>query len=286
MEKYSFLDKIKNLDRRVVYLVVFLSILLPFLPGFGFLQMPFETKPETESIFNYMEDLKPGDPIFLDWSFDPSVKAELLPFTKAFLKQAFRKKLRVFIYYSSPMGSGLGQEVLKELTESKEFASIEEGVDFIQLQWIVVLPDIYIVNMASDLKGTFRREGEIFKNVNTLRDLKYVVIASGSKMPQYYIDLQVRFGYKLGIAVTAVSGPDFIPYLQTGQVNGMINGLRGAAEYELLLSRKYNNPSDKGTAYAGMASLTLSHVTIIGFILLGNIIYFTEQRRKKSKRRG
>jgi len=287
MEKYSFLDKIKNLDRRVVYFVVFLSILLPFLPGFGFLQMPFETKPETEHVFEYIENLNEGDPVFLDWSFDPSVKAELLPFAKAFLKQAFRKKLRVFIYYSMATASGLGQETLKEISATKEFGYIEEGKNYAQLQWLgSILPDIYIVNMASDFKGTFRKEGPIFEGINTIKDLKYIVIAAGNKLPQYYIDMQIRFGYTLGIAVTAVSGPDFIPYLQTGQINGMVNGLRGAAEYELLLSRKYNNPGDKGTAFAGMASLTLSHVTIIGFIILGNLIHFAEQRRKKSKYRG
>lgn len=279
----KILGKIQDIDRRIVYLVVFLSILLPFLPGFGFLQVDFSVKPETEAIFKTIEDLEEGDAVFFDFSFDPAVKAELLPFTKAFIKHCFRKKVKLFVYYSLAASSGLGQEMFKEITEMPEFADVVEGEDFIQLNWLGynIFPDIYILNMSSDFKGTFKKEGRIFEGINNIYDLDYIICAAGNSFPQLYIDFQLSYGYLLGIAVTAVSGPDYLPYLQTGQINGMMMGLRGAAEYEKLLYEKYGNESDKGTAYAGMASLTLSHLAIIGFIILGNVIYFTEQRKKR-----
>ncbi|PID26836.1 MAG: hypothetical protein CR982_08460 [Candidatus Cloacimonadota bacterium] len=279
---YKILKFLKNLDRRIIYLIIFLSIILPFLPGFEFLKVSFSVKPETKGVYATIADMEEGDAVFFDWSFDPSVKAELLPFAKAFVKQCFRKKVKLFIYYSLAASAGLGQETIKEITELPEFADIEEGKDYLQLNWLGygIGPDFYILNMSSDFKGTFKKEGKIFEGLNTLHDIDYFVCAAGNAFPQIYIDFQLRYRYKLGIAVTAVSGPDFLPYIQTGQLNGMVTGLRGAAEYEKMLFNEYGNKYDKGTAYAGMASLTLSHLAMIFFILLGNFIYVFEKKRR------
>ncbi len=69
------------------------------------------------------------------------------------------------------------------------------------------------------------------------------------------------------------------------RINGMINGMRGAADYETLLEERYGGKDNKtpyiGTATRGMASLTLSHLVIFGFIALGNFIYFYDKRKKK-----
>ncbi|MBN1968029.1 MAG: hypothetical protein JXR48_03075 [Candidatus Delongbacteria bacterium] len=281
----KFVHILKNIDRRIVYLLVFLAILLPFLPGFEFLQIDFSVKPETKSVYETIDNLKEGDAVFFDWSFDPASKAELEPFAKAFIKQCFRKKVKLFIYYSLAAASGLGQNIVKEITELPEFAGVKEGEDFIQLNWLGygIGPTLYIINMSSDFKKTFGKEGKIFEGVNNLKDIKYMFIAAGNGFPQVYIDFQLRYSYLLGIAVTAVSGPDYLPYMKTGQLNGMVMGLRGAAEYEKLLIDQYKKNYDRGTAYAGMASLTLSHLTVIMFIILGNVIYFLERKNKRRR---
>ncbi len=46
---------------------------------------------------------------------------------------------------------------------------------------------------------------------------------------------QMQAVYKVPVAggVTAVSIPGRMPYLQSGQLSGILAGLRGAAEYEV-----------------------------------------------------
>ncbi len=80
--------------------------------------------------------------------------------------------------------------------------------------------------------------------------------------------------YKIPIiaAQITVTAPQAEPFLQSGQLAGILVGLRGAAEYEILT----NMP---GTAAAGMDAQSMAHLLIIGFILLGNASYFI----KKSK---
>ncbi|MBU4487258.1 MAG: hypothetical protein KKD38_10070 [Candidatus Delongbacteria bacterium] len=274
------LEKLKKLDRRIIYLLVFLSILIPFLPGMDFLVFPVSTSKETETIFNYIEGLEKGDAIHVDWAFDPSVKAELMPFFKAFFRHCMKKELRVFIYYATINGINLGKEAVAKITSENEFSHLKEGVDYIHMEWVPLQPGIMIFNMMTDYKNTFKKEGVIFEGIETLNDIKYVLGLSGSGWHITWIDMQIRFGYKMGLAVTAVMGPDFIPYTQTGQLYGLSYGLRGAAEYELMVSEKYDRDY-YDTATRGMSSLTLSHLVIFGFVIIGNIVYFIEQKNRR-----
>ncbi|MFO7810863.1 MAG: hypothetical protein R6V47_05785, partial [Candidatus Delongbacteria bacterium] len=75
---------------------------------------------------------------------------------------------------------------------------------------------------------------------------------------------------------------DFVPYYQTGQLVGLSNGLRGAAEYEKLVSEKYN-VNYYGTATKGLSSLTMSHLVIFGLVFIGNIVYFVERKKGGKK---
>lgn len=275
----TILEKLKKIDRRVIYLLVMLSIIIPLLPGFDFLIFPVLPTKETKAIFDEIENLNEGDAVFVDWAFDPSSKAELLPTFEAFFKHCLKKKVKVFIYYATINGINLGKETVKKITAMEEFSECREGVDYINMEYVPINADIRIFNMDVDFKGTYKKEGKIFEGVETLRDLKYIFGLSGSAYHATFVDMQIRFNYKFGIAVTAVMGPDYVPYLQTGQITGMANGLRGAAEYERLVSDKYEK-SYYGSATKGMSSLTFSHLVIFGFVIVGNIVYYMDKRKR------
>ena len=59
--------------------------------------------------------------------------------------------------------------------------------------------------------------------------------------------------------------------LRSGQINGLIGGLRGAAEYESLIGRK-------GKAVAGMDAQSATHLAIIVLVLICNLFYLSLRR--------
>jgi len=73
--------------------------------------------------------------------------------------------------------------------------------------------------------------------------------------------------------MTAVA-PGLYPLLQTGQVNGLIGGLRGAAEYEKLVQFS-------GKATAGMDAQSATHFLIIVLIGLCNLFYVLTGRERR-----
>jgi hypothetical protein len=68
-----------------------------------------------------------------------------------------------------------------------------------------------------------------------------------------------------------------MPFVQAGQVKGLLQGLRGAAEYELL-------SGSAGIAAAGMDAQSLGHLLIIGSILVGNVAYFMSKKQPKNNK--
>ena len=84
--------------------------------------------------------------------------------------------------------------------------------------------------------------------------------------------VQGRFSIDLVAGCTAVSAPEYYPYIQANQLQGLLGGLAGAAEYEALIELP-------GTATLGMDSQSLGHLAVIAFILVGNVLHLLSRRR-------
>jgi len=67
-----------------------------------------------------------------------------------------------------------------------------------------------------------------------------------------------------------------MPFYTSGQIFGLANGLRGAAEYEIL-------SGNLGTAVASNDAISTSHVLILAFIVAGNVLYFYRKYKGKKE---
>ncbi|MHC5024024.1 MAG: hypothetical protein ACYTGG_08940, partial [Planctomycetota bacterium] len=91
----------KNLDRRWVFLLMFLSVAIPIL-----LQLRFPEKATglAEAVFDEIEKLEEGDPILLSFDFDPGSEGELGPMATAFTRHCCEKKLKMYFIGLWPVG--------------------------------------------------------------------------------------------------------------------------------------------------------------------------------------
>ena len=77
--------------------------------------------------------------------------------------------------------------------------------------------------------------------------------------------VQGRFHLPMVSGCTAVSAPEYYPYLQSGQLRGLLGGMAGAAEYE-------KARGEKGSATKGMDAQSLAHVFVALCIIMGNVV--------------
>jgi hypothetical protein len=73
---------------------------------------------------------------------------------------------------------------------------------------------------------------------------------------------------------TSVMANEAYPMLETGQLQGMLVGLKGANEFETVMKRP-------GFATRASASLSYSHLLIILLIILGNVGMIQDRKRQQ-----
>jgi hypothetical protein len=111
--------------------------------------------------------------------------------------------------------------------------------------------------------------------VKSSRDIDFVMtLSSGDPgVLHWIIYFNARYGTPIGAATTGIMAPQQYPYLSSGQLVGLLGGMKGAAEYEMLVDMQ-------ARAIAGMDSQSIVHLLLVVFIVIGNIILFYQKRKK------
>lgn len=270
-----------TLDRRIIFLFVFLGVAIPLLLPFS---LPVNITPPVEAVYREVERVA-GErgTVLLAFDYGPGSEAELQPMARALLRHCFARKVKVVAICLWPDAPGLAQEVLQ--TVARE-SGAHYGQDYAFMGYKPGGASV-VLNMGQEFRNAFAQDARgasadslaVLQGIHSLRDFGLVFdLAAGSTIDQVWIPYgQEKYRFVLAAGCTAVMAPDLFPFLQSGQISGLIGGLAGAAEYEKLEGRL-------DAATAGMQAQSITHLVIIGFIVLGNILYFLA--RRQGQRRG
>lgn len=271
-----------EMDRRYLYLILLLVVIVPLLRPLG---IPIEVTPSTAKFVQAVENLKPGDTMLLVFDYSIGGGADVDPQAQAVLAHAMTKNLKVVCVAFVDTG-------LSYATKSVEFWESKGkvyGEDIINLGYAAgyeTAVSAFAQNIRAifptDVRGTPLDSYPIMKGINTAADFKLIAeFATGIPGPAEWIrQVQTRYKVPLACGVVAVMGPQNEPYLQSGQLVGLLGGgLKSAAEYEVAIKMP-------GAATAAMDAQSLGHMIIVLFVILGNIYYFLEKSQKKSAGQG
>jgi hypothetical protein len=311
----GLLHRFLAVDRRWIFLIVLLSVAIPIIHPIG---LPVTITDSTQKSFDYIEALKPGDVVWLSFDYGPSSAPENDPMAEGFLRHCFLKKVRVVVTALYPLGGlGLANQSLAKVT--REFSGpglstprsdglpptaagapggLTYGVDYINLGYkdgatavMRRLGDDIAGPFPTDVNGRPLSEFPIMRGLKSIRDVKLVFTAATGLIGEYWItQVHSQIGTPVIIGPTAVSAPKYYAFINSGQLVGMLGGMKGAEEYEYLLMAKYPElavyyKSTKGfTATKGMDGQTVLHGFILLFIVLGNIAFFQERGKKAEAR--
>ncbi|MCX6645339.1 MAG: hypothetical protein NTY09_03125 [bacterium] len=281
-EKTNWMDKITKLDRRWIFIMVAVAVIVPIILGKTF---PVNISPSVQSSYDYINNLPPNSTVMIVCDYDPASEAELYPMTLALFRHCFDKGLRVFSFTLWPNGAALIEKAFN--TMKMEYATnpmypngLQSGVNYVNLGYgvggalvIIAAGQDMGTAFSMDYRGNSTGSMPIMEGVSTLSDINYVIdLAAGSTIDWWVAYGVQRYHFVLGAGVTAVSATQYYPYLQTGQINGLIGGLKGAAEYEQLAGHP-------DRALAGMTAQSSVHALIIVLVVISNIFYFLTRKK-------
>lgn len=270
---------LRQMDQRWTFALVAVAIAFAL---FAPVEQPIKPDKPVIRVHDFIEKLPEGSAVMLAVDFDPQAKAELVPITIAILKHCLRQNLRVIGMTFWPEGAALGQQMFSTITEDAEFQDKQVGRDFVYLGYKPGGMPQVITNMGENILGTFPQDYQnrptttmpIFQDVKSLKDIDYLIdLAAGGTPDAWIIYGSDKYGVAMAVGCTAVVGPDLYVRLNAGQINGLVAGLRGAADYEALLE-------EPGLGMGGMFAQSIVHAMIILFVIVGNIAFLRSRRRR------
>lgn len=274
----EFIAKIKDLDRRIIFALTFLAVIVPMLFPKSFFWQPGK---EVRNIYDKIESLPAGGKIVISFDYDPQTGTEVHPMAISLLHHCFKTKKKVYILALWPQGASLADSALKEVIYNEDKTkryNVEYGIDYINFGYkpggaiiIQALVSDFSILPTDAIENKPTYSFPIMKDVKNLTSIDLVLSLSsgGSGMKEWVMIAQAQARVPTGGGCTAVSAPEFYPYYGTGQLVGILGGLKGAADYEQLIKRP-------GPASEGMWPQSVVHMMIIVFIIIANLTYWAE----------
>lgn len=285
------LDRLLNLDRRWVFGAIAVAVGAPILIGLKFPEKPSQM---TRTVFDMVESLPAGSRVLVPMDYDPAAKGELHPMAAAFTRHAALKGHKIYYLTTWPAGPAFLADMTRLI--EIEFPQMEDGRDYVNLGYRP--GEIGVIKLVTnDLRGAYatdvrRRDLDdlpITAGVKNVREMDLIISVSGGTpgAKEWIQFASSPFGIKTVAGTTGVQTGEVISYVPD-QLNGVLGGVKAAAEYEMLLVEEYPQLEEAGrtTAPPGLHSGTVrmgpqlvAHLLMIGLIVAGNVLYFAARRR-------
>ena len=269
---------LRTIDRRWIFLAVALLVVVPLASGFHI--APVEPSHRARGFFDAIEQVPEGSTVLLPGDYDPSTIAENYPMHLAAARHLMRRNIKIVGLALYPGGPPLTDQVFRIAAE--EYGK-KEGIDYVNLGYKAG-NELVMSQMGSSIPVTFPvdRRGvplaqiPIMKGIQNYNQFALLVsVSAGYPGTKEWVQQVVsRYHITMVAGVTAVSAPEYYPYLQAGQLKGLLGGMAGAAEYEALVNKS-------GLAMRGMDAQSLAHVFIALMILLGNLAFVGSARDRR-----
>jgi len=266
----TFIQKLLKIDRRLIFLALTVSLFFPIIKPLGLPNKTVAT--EVQNLYAMIEALPARSFIMMSLDYDPATKPELHPQALAIVRHALSKDLRIAILTLNAGATGLIEEIAEripsELAPDKVY-----GKDYVILPF-QPNPAAVMTQVGMDLhqiydkdrNGRPLKDMEVFQGVKSVKDMSLGICITGTALLDAWVAYTAdKYKFPFAGGVTAVSQMGYAPYLQTGQLKGLVGGMKGAADYEKLIGHKA-----KGTS--GIDALSLAHMMVIILIVTANIM--------------
>ncbi len=279
----GWLTRLERIDRRVIYLLVLLSILVPVFLTKTALEPPvFDT---SRRFYDAIEALESRDDqivfVALDWS--PTVVSENGPQSEMLLEHLMRRRIKFALISidasSEPFLINYPMEAARRL-EQRTGERWEYGKDWVNLGFRPSLPLLLQqLVKAADIRTVLKVDanGTRLTDIPCMRQIRrFDQVPLLAEITSWFghLSIWIQFFQSGTHRPVIIQGSgsymivDVYNYLDSGQISGLLEGAAGAAYYSRLLGYTRQNPT---SAMLNMTGLSLAQLTIMALVVLGNV---------------
>jgi hypothetical protein len=254
---------LENISKRIIYFLIFIVAIAPITQPIG---LPVPVGQRVIDSYNAINDLPPDSVVIVTWEGLVGHWINIGAGAVAIADHLFSLPIKViFVGFSidSPM-------LIYRIIDAVDVSHKEYGVDWVFLGYaagdesaIASLAKDFSSVYKTDVYGTPIEEIPIMNEVQSAEDVDIIV---GMEMNfQYWLRQWVMpYGVPVIACTIPMSLPGYLPYYFSGEIKGIISGMRGAAEYEQLIKKP-------GYAMASQDAVSLEFLLMAILMIIGTI---------------
>lgn len=282
----NLLERLENLDNRILYWILIVVIVIPYLNPLG---IPVPVTQTTRKFYNTLDELPPGSTLLLDITSGPSAYGEIGAGCAAFMefitdiypREHNGGKLKVVIVSSTEQGPIMYDAYAKPFFDENGW---EYGEDYVYFGFIAGL-ETFVARLAEDIPGLLPSDHlgnsvtdiQVMKDIQDYNNIDAVVLWDSGSAVNWFVKQWSPKGVPVGGIFVAVGIPLLETFVKSGDLYGFIGSARGSAELEYIIGKP-------GEAVATTDTLSLSHLWVIFLIILGNVGMYARKASRKGDR--
>lgn len=278
MRKVSFWDKLTAVPREIVMTLVLIAMIIPALNPLG---LPLLTGEMSRAWYRTVDELPEGSVVLFDIGYGSGGYPSLGPGNIAAFHQLFEKGHRIIIMATQLEGSMMYPLVMEKVRPEQTYGAVY-GEDYIFLGYIAgtqtamagVLGDLKAL-VTNDYQGNPISGFSIMDNVGGAEDIDLVcyLTTSGDIAEGWVYQAYSQYNKAVLSGVLSMMTTSIKPYYDSGQLKGLMDGIKGAADLEFLTGHP-------GDAIVSSDILSFTQTLVIVFIVVGNISFWMTRGRE------
>jgi len=274
----------ETIFRALIYLVLTFAIILPFfLPDVATASIRTFGTP-TADLYDTIQALPADALVIVSFDYDPGNIGEMDLQANALVRHLLQRRARVVALSTLETGPQIAQRVLDNA--ARAVGNSAYGTHYLNLGYLAgqeaglrQLAATGLVPTTSDYR--YRQplaQYPNFSNVQNWRNVALIVELAGTPeaLQKWMEQVQPRVNVKIVAGVSAAAEPRARAYREAKQLSGLMSGLMGAAQYEILSNQR-------GLAVISVGAQSTASLVIIALIVLGNLVFLFSRDRGKAK---
>ena len=279
----SLMDKLLDLDQRIIYAMLFIALAFPILNP---VILPMDIQAYSKESFDFADSIPAGSVVLIEGGLNAATYPQGGPGLEVQIVHMLRKDVKlVFFSINTEMAEWTATSINNALARLPAGVAAENGVNWVHMGYVpggesgtaAFANDIRSVK-SEDHYGTPIEQLPLMQNINMASDFAAVFWWGGSEgsIPYGVRQIVTPFGVPMTGMCTTNEVPNYTPYINSGQLHGIIGGVRGSAEYEYMMSMP-------GLALGQAMATNFGGLLWVFLVVLGNVLYFIARREEGGK---
>jgi hypothetical protein len=271
----SIWEKLMSVPREVVMGLVFIAILIPALNPLG---LPLMVGSMSEAWYDTVDSLPAGSIVLFDIGYGSGGYPSLGPGNIAAFHQLFEKDLRIVVMATALEGGMMYPLIMDGVKPESNYGAVY-GEDYVFLGYIAgdqtamagVLGDLHAL-ASTDYQGTSLSSLSLMDEVSGAEDfdlVAYMTTAGGTAEGWVY-QAYSQYNRPVVGGMLSMMTTSMKPYYDSGQMLGLMDGIKGAADLEFLTGHP-------GDAIVSSDILSFTQTLVLIFILIGNVAFWMQK---------